>query len=159
MRWMVTFLFLAVLGCGLSRERTTYSSASPAGEIQVREKCFLSKCTVEVVVDNGHHVDRIAGKHDCVTMFAHAAWSGSRVAVFVDGGACSPIRVAYDAASGRGLDFKIAEPWLRTSIIEQYLVTPSELRANSGDVFAWATYPGDGQPRRSTEAFRQRYRH
>jgi hypothetical protein len=109
------------------------------------------------VVTHGWRSRQIAWKSDCVITFAHAAWSGRRVAVFVDGSVCGQIRAAYDTASDKVLDFKVVEPWLRAAIIDSYKVTPEELGANNGDVFAWASYPGDGEPRRSTEEFRRRY--
>jgi len=89
--------------------------------------------------------------------FAHAEWIGDTVAVFVDGGYCHQIRIAYDSKSRRSVDFKSVEDRLRSSIIKAYSVTERELEANDGDVFQWATYPGDGNPRRSKTEFHERY--
>jgi len=112
-----------------------------------------------VVVSRGWPTEEIiAGGNDCVIRFAHAAWSGTRVAVFVDGSYCQTIKVAYDTASNRQFTFQHAEPWLREAIIGEYAVTPEELKGNGGDVLAWATYPGDGRPRRSSDEFRRRFR-
>jgi hypothetical protein len=50
----------------------------------------------------------LAEKRDCLIMFAHAAWSGTIVAVFVDGGYCGQIKAAYGLATGRAIDFGTA---------------------------------------------------
>ena len=89
--------------------------------------------------------------------FAHAAWSGTRVAVFVDGSYCGPILAAVDVESGKPIDYETAKAWLAQSIIESYAVSPDEMKAFGGDVFKWATYPGDGRLRRSTVEFRRRH--
>ena len=74
-----------------------------------------------------------------------------------DGGYCGQIKVAYDTSSRRSVDFGSAETWLSSSIIKSYGVSAQELRSSRGDVFMWATYPGDGNPRRSRDEFRKRY--
>lgn len=95
-------------------------------------------------------------KTRCVVFFAHAAWSGSVVVVFVDGGYCGQFRVAYDFTSDRLVDFKTAEPALRETIIRDYGVTAEELKSNSGDVLKWATYPGRCCSR-AVDDFRKRF--
>jgi hypothetical protein len=79
------------------------------------------------------------------------------VAIFVDGGYCGLIKRAYDTASGRSIDFATGEGALRMAIMKSYAVSPVELAANNGDVFAWATYPGNGGPHRSRSEFLRRY--
>jgi hypothetical protein len=49
----------------------------------------------------------------------------------VDGGYCHDIRLAYDVSSGRTVDFKPVEPWLKEAIARDYRVTAEELRGNS----------------------------
>jgi hypothetical protein len=75
-------------------------------------------------------------------MFAHAAWSGNVMAIFVDGSYCGTIKAAYDVQAHRAVDFTSVEPWLKEAIARDYHVTPEELQPKGGDVFAWATYPG-----------------
>lgn len=89
--------------------------------------------------------------------FAHAAWKGSRVAVYVDGGYCGPVKAAFDTATGENVNFESLEPILRSSIVDSYSVTPDELRVFGGDVLAWAT-SGDGKSHRAPEEFFRRYR-
>ena len=147
-------------GCrGIVTWGTVYHSVSPdkASELLVQEKGCFADCALQVVLKRGWHMERIASKGDCVVNFAHADWSGNIVAVFVDGGYCGQIRVAYDFNAHRMIDFNSAVPWLRSSIVNAYHVTDSELQSNRGDVFLWATYPGDGNPRRSMEEFRKRF--
>jgi hypothetical protein len=136
-----------------------YSVGAPDGKTQllVQEKGCFADCAVQVVVKRTWAAGQIAWKSDCIVNFAHAEWSGNVVAVFVDGGYCGPIKVAYDTTLRRTVDFKMAEDWLKSSIIKAYRVTPNELMANDGDVLLWATYPGDGNPRRSKDEFQRRY--
>ena len=79
------------------------------------------------------------------------------MSVFVDGGYCGPIKVAYDTTSQRNVDFEMTEQWLKPAIIKACGVTSDELQANGGDVLVWATYPGDGNQRRSMDEFHRRY--
>ena len=109
------------------------------------------------MLKSGWHTDTLASKTDCFVYFAHAEWSGTTVAAFVDGFYCGDIRVAYDMKARRLVDFRSAEAWLRGSMIKAYGVTDSELQSNKGDVFVWATYPGDGNPRRSKDEFHKRF--
>jgi hypothetical protein len=109
------------------------------------------------MVRDGWSSTKVAHGNDCIVNFAHAAWSGTKVAVFVDGYYCGPIRAAVDVESGKPIDYETAKAWLAQSIIESYSVSPDELEAAGGDVFRWATYPGDGQQRRSMVEFRQRH--
>jgi hypothetical protein len=46
----------------------------------------------------------------------------------------------------------------KAAIIKDYSVGPEELEASGGDIFTRATYPGDGNPHRSIDEFRSRYR-
>lgn len=126
-------------------------------QVLVQEKGCFADCAVQVVVKRGWSAEQIAWKSDCIINFAHAEWSGGVVAVFVDRGYCGPIRVTYDRTSRRSVDFKMTEQWIKPSIIKAYGVTSDELLANGGDVLVWATYPGDGNPRRSMDEFHRRY--
>jgi hypothetical protein len=144
---------------GILTWATVYESVAPDGgttlQVQV-SKCF-GDCDVRVVVNRGWSAERIAARSDCAVQFAHAEWEGDTVAVFVDGSSCGPIKAAYDARARRAVEFAAVEPWLRDSITRSYGVTADELSANQWDVFQWATYPGDGQARRSTEEFSRRF--
>jgi hypothetical protein len=160
MRWLLVVMVLISTSCrGIVAWGTVYSSVSPdkTSELLVQETGCFADCALRVVFKRGWHTERIATKTDCVVNFAHAEWSGNTVAAFVDGFYCGDIRVAYDIKARRVIDFRSAEPWLRSSIIKAYRVTDSELQSNRGDVFVWATYPGDGNPRRSMDEFHQRF--
>jgi hypothetical protein len=160
MRYAVALLLLGLFGCrGIVIWGTVYSAASRDGSAQVlvQEKGCFADCAVQIVVKRGWHSEQIAWRSDCYITFAHAEWLGDVVAVFVDGTYCGQIRVAYDSRLRRSIDFKSAEDRLRSSIVRAYNVTAQELDANSGDVFRWATYPGDGNPRRSKDEFHKRY--
>jgi hypothetical protein len=111
---------------------------------------------LRVVVNRGWQSKEIAYRSDCSLNFAHGAWQESVVAVFIDGGYCGQIRIAYDATTQRAIDFKAAEPWLRAAIIKSYTVSADELRRYRGDVFEWATDRGDGWPRRGSIEFERR---
>lgn len=159
MRIIAIVLLLGLSACsGISTWKTVYSSVSPDRKesIRVEETNCFSDCTVRVVVSNGQETKTIAKKLDCAVFFAHAAWSGSLVAVFVDGVYCGDIRIAYDLASNRALDFRVAQGWLGEAIIREYAITPDELRANGDDVFKWATYPGHCCSR-AVDEFRKRF--
>ena|SRR2546425_5982544 len=160
MRCALVLLLLALVSCrGIVTWGTVYSSVSRNGEVEllVQEKGCFADCAVQVIVKRGWRTEQIAWKSDCVINFAHADWAGNIVAVFVDGGSCGQIKAAYDISSRRAVDFRSTERWLSNSIIKAYGVTPQELQTDNGDVFAWATYPGDGNPRRSMDEFRRRY--
>jgi hypothetical protein len=118
----------------------------------------LGDCSLRIVVEQGLRSEQIAYRRGCVLNFAEASWTGSVVAIFVDGGYCQQIEVAYDVALHRTVTVSTFEPALRSAIVEDYRVDPSELRAAGGDVFQWATYPGDGNPHRSKDVVR-RYPH
>jgi hypothetical protein len=147
-------------GCaGILTWRTVFSSASPDHKATVRVEvtnCFFGDCNLQIVASRGWRSRRIAQGLDCAVFFAHAAWSGSVVGIFVDGTYCGQIRAAYDFSSDRIVDYKIIEPTLRDSIIREYRVTAEELKANSGDVFKRATYPGHCCSR-SVDDFRKRF--
>lgn len=138
--------------------QTVYSSTAPAGDasVHVQETGCGADCVVQVVVKQGWRSVQVANRTDCVINFAHAAWSGAKVAVFVDNHYCGPFRVAYDTATGQPIDFALAESWLKADIIRSYAVTSEELRANGGDVFQWATYTGAETAPRSIVEFRKR---
>jgi hypothetical protein len=159
MRYVLVLLLLTIAGCGgVFTWRTVHSSVSRDGsaEIRVQESSCFADCAVRIVVTRGWYEEQIADGSDCIINFAHAEWFGSVVAVFVDGGHCGPIKAAYDITSNRRVDFKSAEVWLKPAIVKAYKVRTEELQANDGDVFKWATYPGDGRPHRAKHEFRQR---
>ena len=114
---------------------------------------------MRIVVDQGSRSERIAYRRGCMINFAEASWSGSVVAIFVDGGFCQQIKVAYDVRVQRVVPVSTFEPALRSAIVQDYRVDPSELRAAGGDVFRWATYSGDGNSHRSKDKFARRYAH
>lgn len=160
MRIALAFMFFILCSCGgILTWKSVYSSIGPDGksELGVEIKGCLADCAVQVVVKRGWFSERIAAGNDCIVTFAHAAWSGTKVAVFIDGLFCGSIKVAFDTSSGRTIEFRTAEAWLRKSMIESYAVSREELDANGGDVFIWATYPGDGSSRRSMTEFRVRH--
>jgi hypothetical protein len=149
---------LLAMSCGILTWRTVYSSDSPdhRAQIAVQDRCGIPDCAVQVVAQRGWHTANIATKSDCVVFFAQAVWSGTVVAVFVDGTYCGTIKAAFDVATDRKVEFEAFAPQLQSAIIREYGVTADELRANGGDVFKWATYPGRCCSRGSDE-FRKRH--
>jgi hypothetical protein len=154
-------LWLLLAGCGALGRQEIYSSAQPGGAavLILEQRCGLSDCAVTIVVRRGWGSQRIAYRRGCTVNFAQAAWVGSVVGVFVDGGTCQSITAAYDVSSDRVIPFKVAAGAVRAAIIRNYGVKDSELAAVGGDAFRWATYPGDGLSRRSTVEFSKRYPH
>jgi hypothetical protein len=148
--------FTSVSCRGILTWATVYESVAPDGgaKLQVQVAGCFADCAVRVVVKRGWLTERIAAGNDCAVMFAHAEWAGDTVAAFVDGFYCGRIQVAYDVRARRAVDFGVAEPWLRSSIVRTYGVTGDELKEHQGDVFQWVTYPGGG---RSAEEFRRRF--
>jgi hypothetical protein len=131
-RWAAALLLLVMLSgyAGILTWKTMFSSESPDRKavLRVEERaCFASNRRESRLAQ---HEDR--GKDGLRCIFRARGVVGN----------CRQIRVAYDCASDRVVDFKTAEPWLREAIIRDYGVTAEELKANSGDVFKWATYPG-----------------
>lgn len=158
MRTFLVFVLLALAGCGgILTWRTVYSSipSDRRAELRVEETNCFADCEVQIVVARGWREQQIAHRFDCAVQFAHASWSGSVVAVFVDGSFCGQIKVAYDTATQRTVDFESAQSWLKPAIIQAYSVTADELQANKGDVFLWATDPADRRHRAAHE-FRAR---
>lgn len=138
--------------------KTLYSDRSADGkEVKVQEAACFADCAVRVVAIADGQSTPIIHASQCVVNFAHAIWIGPVVGIFVDGGTCGPIRVAYDTSSGRSVPFTNVERALAESIIRAYAVTPAELKSAGGDVFVWATYPQNGKPRRSMDEFRKRH--
>ena len=158
MRFVLGLLVLTLHGCGgVLTWETVYSSASSDrhAELRVQRTNCFGDCEVQIVVVRGWREQQIAHRFDCAVQFAHASWSGSVVAVFVDGSFCGQIKVAYDTATQRTVDFESASSWLKPAIIHAYRVTADELQANKGDVFLWATDPADRRHRAAHE-FRAR---
>lgn len=160
----LSLLLLLILGAascaGILSWATVYSSRSLNGEaeLRVQESGCFADCALRIIVKQGWSTTKIASASDCAVFFAHAAWKGSRVAVYVDGGYCGPVKAAYDTATGEKISFETLEIMLRSSIVNEYSVTTEELQAHGGDVLAWATYPGDGLSHRGPEEFRKRFK-
>src|SRR5215831_19489908 len=132
MRYVVVLLMVGLLGCrGVIMWATVYSAASGDGsaKVLVQENACFADCALRIIVNRGWHSDQIVTRSDCYMTFAHAEWIGDTVAVFVDGGYCHQIRIAYDSKSRRSVDFKSVEDLLRSSIIKAYSVTERELEA------------------------------
>jgi hypothetical protein len=146
-------------GCGIVTWKTAYTSASGDGstKIAVAQMRGLSDCMLRVVASNGWHSQTVALNRGCIIEFAHAVWSGNRVAVFVDGSFCGSITVAYDFGTNREIAFETLSRNLKAAIIRDYSVSADEVQASGGDVFRWASYPGDGVEHRAMAEFRRRY--
>jgi hypothetical protein len=125
----------------------------------IDEKCGLADCSVRVVVSGLKGSAQVLYRRGCNISFAQAAWTGSVVGLFLDGGTCGTARIAYDAVTGARLPFAKVEGAVREAIRGQYHVRDDELAQLGGDIFSWATYPGDGSQRRSREEFGRRYPH
>lgn len=160
MRYAAVLVFLMLAGCrGIVTWGTLYTSESgdKSATVAVQETNCFGDCEVRIVVKRGWHSNEIASKADCSINFAHAEWAGDTVSIFVDDLYCGQTRVAFNTRSGQIVDFRSTESWLGNSIIKAYAVTAAELQTNGGDVFRWATYPGDGRPRRSMEDFHRQH--
>lgn len=159
MRWYF-LLALVVLNSCMPFMQAVYTSVAPNAmrQVIVQEYACASDCSVRVVLKDHWRQETIASGNDCLVEFAHAAWKGSVVSVFVDGLWCGKIRVAYDSATGKHLDFSSTEEWLRRDIVAVYQITPQELATKDGDVLAWVAYDGDGKSRRATNEFQVRHR-
>ena len=159
MRYLLVVLLFTQMGCRIVTWGTVYAALSPdaEAELQVQEKACFEHCELQIVVKRSWSTEQLAWRSDCVIDFAHAAWEGPIVSVFVDGASCGQMKVAFDTNSHRSVDFKSTEKWLGNSISQAYGVTPQELESNHGNVFIWATYPCDGHPWRSTDEFRKRH--
>jgi hypothetical protein len=152
---------VACSSCGVVTWRGVYCSNQTHGDARVcvEQKCGLADCSVRIEVDQGSRSEQIAYRRGCVINFAQASWTGPIVGVFVDGGYCQQIKAAYDVAANRVVPFSTVESVVKSAIIQDYRVGPSELKASSGDVLVWATYPGGGNPHRSKDEFARRYPH
>jgi hypothetical protein len=152
---------IALSGCGVVTWRDVYCANQPHGNARacVSQKCGFADCSVRIKIDQGWRSAQIGYRRGCTLNFAEASWVGPIVGVFVDGGYCQQIEAAYDVESNRTVPFSMAERAVRAAIARDYGVAPGELKAASGDVLTWATYPGDGNPRRSKDEFSRRYPH
>jgi hypothetical protein len=159
-----SFVFLvpiAFSSCGVVTWDEVYCSKQPHGNARacVEQKCGLSDCSVRISVKQGWRSEQIGYRRGCVINFAETSWVGSVAGIFVDGGYCQQIEAAYDVDSNRTVPFSTVEAAVRSAIVDDYRIDPSELRSAGGDVLTWATYPGDGRPRRSKDEFARRYPH
>jgi hypothetical protein len=154
-------MLAALSSCGIVTWREVYCSNQAHGNARVcvEQKCGMADCSLRIVVDQGSRSEQIAYRRGCIINFAEASWTGSVVAIFVDGGYCQQIKAAYDVGAQRVVPVSTFEPALRSAIVDDYRVDLSELRAAGGDAFRWATYPGDGNPHRSKDEFARRYLH
>jgi hypothetical protein len=145
--------------CGIVTWKTAYTSTSGDGsaKVEVAQVCGLSDCMLRVVASNGWRSQPVALRRGCILKFAHAAWSGKRVATFVDGSFCGAITVAYDFGTNREIAFETLSQDLKAAIIADYSVGVDELQASGGDIFRWASYPADGVEHRAMAEFRRRY--
>jgi hypothetical protein len=152
---------IALSGCGVVTWKEVYCANQPHGNARacVAQKCGFADCSVRIKVDQGWRSAQISYRRGCTLNFAQASWVGPVVGVFVDGGYCQQIEAAYDVESNRAVPFSAAEVAVRSAVVREYGVGPGELKASGGDVLAWATYPGDGSPRRSKDEFSRRYPH
>lgn len=160
MRHALLLYLLLACGCGVLLWDSVYRSDAPDGKstLQLQVRSCGPDCEIRIVVGQWWRTTEIARRGDCVLEFAHVAWLGSVVSVFVDGVTCGQLRAAYDVAAERAVPFEETESWLADSIVKEYSVTNEEIEANAGDVFKWASYFGNERPRRSHREFRRRYR-
>lgn len=135
MRVSACFLLFAILCACSGPGEIVYTSVAPDGlrVVTVHARSGFGDSAVTVMADR----TPIAGANDCAVEFAHAAWRGSVVSVFVDGLWCGKIRVAYDTATGKPVDFASTKDWLCRDIVAVYQITPQELAMKNGDVLAW----------------------
>ena len=132
-------LLVVLAGCAPGSWTTLYSLPSPDGKarVLVEERNCFGDCGVQVVVESGWRKRRIAEGNDCHVAFAHAAWSGSVVSVYVNGTYCGIIAAAYDTHSEKLVDFQLTEVWLGKDIVSSYRITDWELQRHVGDVWRW----------------------
>ena len=93
--------------------------------------CY-SDCQLKVLYEWDGLLETIATGDDCAMRFAHAAWREGVVSVFVDGGFCGPIRVAYDTRRHSVVAFETTAQWLAQDMQQTYGI--SDVREQ--DVFA-----------------------
>jgi hypothetical protein len=132
--WLLPVLAVAS-GCGILTWKAIYSCPRPGikGAVRVEEMCGLADCNVRIVVTDRWLDTPVTQRRGCVVMFAHAAWLGNLVAIFVDGGYCGTIKAAYDVQAHRAVDFTSVEPWLKQAIVRDYHVTPDSIVRLLGD--------------------------
>jgi hypothetical protein len=152
-------LLLGLNGC-VPFMQTVYTSVAPNAlrQIIVQEYGCSSDCAVRIVLKEKWRSETIASGDDCSVKFAHAAWKGSLVSVFVDGAWCGKIRVAYDTATGKHVDFASTEDWLCRDIVSAYQITAPELAKKDGGVLFWVSQNGYEVPRDAASEFYTRHR-
>jgi len=146
-------------GCTEWTWSTVYTAQSPDGSarIEVQEDLRLGPdSAVRVRLRRGLRSSTISSKSDCWFSFAHAAWAGPVVGVFVDGRVCGQIRIAYSLQDRAMVPFATVEEAVRKSIIREYSVTVEELAKAHGDPLVWATFDQFDNSRASLE-FRKHY--
>jgi hypothetical protein len=152
----ISLAAIIAAGCGVVFWREIYSCTQSDGgtEIRIEELCGLADCSVKIVATRGGQTTQIDYRRGCNVHFAHAAWVGPVVGVFVDGSSCQTTEAAYDASTQRSVPFSSVEGALRTAIVRDYGVTEGELQAAGGDVLKWAANAD-----RSRVEFRRRHPH
>ena len=120
----ILFLFV-IIAIGFLGS-TPYSSRAPdrLASIKVHEHCFFPDCILEIELSTLTRSIDLGSRSDCYLEFAHAAWREDQVAIYVDGGSCSPFLLGYDLAQENRLSCKDVAPWLMESLRESYPGVP-----------------------------------
>lgn len=143
--------------------KTLVSSRSPDGssKIQINELCPGADCRVDVIASKGWLRGKtVAWRSDCFIYFAQVAWSpDSRLAgIYVGNAWCGDIREGYDLKTGSNVPFSTVAEMIRTAIVKDYGLKPTDLLPYHDDPLEWAHNPRDGSPRPAMELFHARFR-
>jgi hypothetical protein len=136
-RFLLGILLFLIASCAVIfyRVSTRYTSVSPDGKHAIRfgEKCAFD-CMIHIDAEGDWPSREIALGNDCTSDFLHVAWFGPVAAIFVQGGACPDIKIAYSFQQGQRIDFTAYEPRLKEDIVSVWRVTPEELASCGADL-------------------------
>jgi hypothetical protein len=160
-RGILAIVLAVMVGCGvlMFHEPTRYVSSSPDGRWRVRvtERACLADCVVRIYADGGLIPIPIGVGNDCWIEFVHTTWIKSTAVVFVDGGVCPDIKVAYDFDHRSFVEYSLFEPQLNDDIVRAWEVTDAELEACGGDALQWASSRSECGGGRARVEFLRKY--
>jgi len=91
--------------------------------VQVRERCGLADCEVDVLLADAAHSQKLLNRSDCWPNFAHVAWTADShtVAGYLNDGLCGESWFRFDVINRQFLTFdREAENLLEHSVRQQY---------------------------------------
>lgn len=91
------------------RYHTFLHAVSPDGKlsVQIRERCGVADCAVDIVLDSANTKTRLIELDDCSSRFAHIAWAddSEAVSVYLNTTYCGETWVNFDVNGRRFLTF------------------------------------------------------